>query len=136
MQALQAGNRSPPQNQSMPHSQPFIEVGVSSESPFMSFEGQQLLLKAFSNAPGASVCGYDWNLFSSIMAFQRLGLFAAALLFGLATRCHAMYFHVIEGQQRCFIEEVPEGTLVIGTYANPDFKPWGTPEFSATVRSD
>jgi hypothetical protein len=45
----------------------------------------------------------------------------------------ALFFYVIEGQQRCFIEEVPGETLIRGTYKNPDFFPFGTPEFNGVV---
>ena len=30
----------------------------------------------------------------------------------------------------CFIEEMPGQTLLLATYSNPDFKPWGTPGFA------
>lgn len=30
--------------------------------------------------------------------------------------CHGLYFHIAEGERKCFIEEVPEETLVVGHY--------------------
>jgi hypothetical protein len=45
----------------------------------------------------------------------------------------SIYFHVTQGAQRCFLEEMPGQTLFLATYKNPDFKPWGTPEFSDTA---
>lgn len=29
----------------------------------------------------------------------------------------ALYFHIAEGERKCFIEEIPDDTTVIGTYA-------------------
>ncbi len=52
----------------------------------------------------------------------------------LLVRVEAIYFHVVEGQSKCFIEEVPADTLVLGTYKNPDFVEWGKPDFTGTVR--
>lgn len=46
----------------------------------------------------------------------------------------ALYFYVTD-QPRCFIEEVPSETLVVGSYKNPDFIEWGTTgsEFTGVV---
>jgi hypothetical protein len=55
------------------------------------------------------------------------------LLYG-ASVSSALYFHVVEGQQRCFIEEVPGDTLIVGNYKNPDFVPFGTASFTGVVR--
>lgn len=55
-----------------------------------------------------------------------------ALLALLLAAADAIYFHVQQGQPRCFIEELPGQTLVVATYKNPDFKPYGTPGFSGT----
>lgn len=57
---------------------------------------------------------------------------ASLLVFALAG-VDAIYFHVTEGQNKCFIEEVPGETLVMGTYKSPDFIEWGRPEFTGTV---
>lgn len=43
-----------------------------------------------------------------------------ALLVCLLAPINAVYFMVTEGQERCFIEEVPEETLVVGRYKSPD----------------
>jgi hypothetical protein len=55
------------------------------------------------------------------------------LLFALLPlAADALFFNVQQGQQRCFIEEMPGQTLLVATYKNPDFKPFGTPGFSDT----
>jgi len=50
-------------------------------------------------------------------------LLCAALVF-LACTCmlpvHGVYFDLLEGQRRCFIEEVPEDVLVLGKYVSMD----------------
>ena len=56
------------------------------------------------------------------------------VLAAAASCANGLFFYVVEGQQRCFIEEVPADTLVIGKYKNPDFKPYGDPGFTETVR--
>ena len=49
-------------------------------------------------------------------------LLALALLAGLALPAPSagLYFYVTEGQHRCFLEEVPQDTLVVAQYKNPD----------------
>ncbi|XP_003744871.1 transmembrane emp24 domain-containing protein eca [Galendromus occidentalis] len=37
-------------------------------------------------------------------------------VYGLAAVSHGLYFHIAEGERKCFIEEVPEDTLVVGHY--------------------
>jgi hypothetical protein len=61
----------------------------------------------------------------------RIALVAAMAV----STAEAIYFHVVEGQSRCFIEEVPAETLVLATYRNPDFIEFGRPEFTGTVRT-
>ena len=61
---------------------------------------------------------------------------AAALLALLALclpRAGAIYFHVTAGAQRCFLEEMPGQTLFLATYKNPDYRPWGTPDYTDTA---
>lgn len=53
----------------------------------------------------------------------------AALFAAACTPASALYFYVTDGTQRCFIEEVPSDTLIVGTYKNPDFAAFGTPGF-------
>ena len=55
-------------------------------------------------------------------------------IFWLPNLINALYFFVTD-QPRCFIEEVPSETLVVGSYKNPDFIQWGTPnvEFTGVV---
>jgi len=59
-----------------------------------------------------------------------------SLLLGacLAATANALYFFVTEGVQRCFLEEVPGETLIVGHYKNPDFVPFGRADFTGTVR--
>ena len=59
---------------------------------------------------------------------------SALALLAVFSPSSALYFYVSEGTQRCFIEEVPADTLVVGKYENPDFQPFGTPGFADTVR--
>ncbi len=55
---------------------------------------------------------------------------AALALLACARGGSALYFYVTEGAERCFIEEVPAETLIVGTYASPDVVPWGGAGFS------
>jgi hypothetical protein len=57
----------------------------------------------------------------------------AALLAAAASPAQGLYFYITEGTKRCFIEEVPGETLVMGTYKNPDFIPFGQPGFDGIV---
>lgn len=64
----------------------------------------------------------------------RAALIAAAVaLAAVVQPANALYFYVTDGQQRCFIEEVPAETLIVGTYKNPDFVPFGRPDFTGVV---
>ena len=58
----------------------------------------------------------------------------ALLLLGVAGAANALYFYVTEGAPRCFIEDVPPETLLVGTYKNPDLMPYGSPGFTGVVR--
>lgn len=55
-----------------------------------------------------------------------------ALLFSLSAvlnRVDAVYFYVKQGGVRCFVEEVPEDTLVVGHYESLDHQPtWRSSE--------
>lgn len=62
-------------------------------------------------------------------------MYLVVLFLTFIASSQAIYFFVIEGQTRCFIEEVPSETLVLGTYRNPDFVEWGKPDFTGTVSS-
>jgi len=70
-------------------------------------------------------------LISAVM--KSVGALLACVLAAAASSANGLFFYVVEGQQRCFIEEVPADTLVIGKYKNPDFKPYGDPGFTETV---
>jgi hypothetical protein len=47
-------------------------------------------------------------------------LAAALALACCAQMANGLYFYVTEGQHRCFLEDVPSDTLVVGHYKNPD----------------
>jgi hypothetical protein len=59
-------------------------------------------------------------------------LFSLLLLSQLCS-VSSIYFHVHQGAQRCFLEEMPGQTLFLATYKNPDYKPWGTPDFNGNA---
>jgi hypothetical protein len=61
-------------------------------------------------------------------------LFALVLALIVLQQAESIYFHVVEGQSKCFIEEVPSETLVVASYKNPDFVEFGKPDFTGTVR--
>lgn len=44
-------------------------------------------------------------------------------LYCLVAVCHGLYFHIDEGERKCFIEEVPEETLIVGNYKCQLFDP-------------
>jgi hypothetical protein len=61
-------------------------------------------------------------------------LAATLLLAALTARAaDALYFYLAEGEARCFIEEVPPETLIVGNYKNPDFVPFGSTGFTGSV---
>jgi p24 family protein alpha len=55
---------------------------------------------------------------------------ALVLLASMLSPVSALYIYITDGQQKCFIEEVPAETLIVGTYKNPDFVPFGRPDFT------
>jgi p24 family protein alpha len=38
------------------------------------------------------------------------------LLISLISVCQGLYFHIAETERKCFIEEIPDETTVIGKY--------------------
>ena len=60
----------------------------------------------------------------------RLALVLLALHAWLAD---GLYFYVTEGQNRCFLQEVPQDTLVVIVYENPDLIPPSGPNQPAQV---
>jgi hypothetical protein len=82
---------------------------------------------------------------------------AAISLLLCAAGAHALYFYVVEGQvcsvedsvfvyqyyscvfvmllaqTRCFLEDIPDDVMVVGTYKNPDVVPFGSPSFTGVV---
>ncbi len=57
---------------------------------------------------------------------------SSLLLLGCILGVRGLFFNVVQGSSRCFIEEMPGQTLLVATYKNTDFKPFGTPGFSDT----
>ena len=39
------------------------------------------------------------------------------------TEVHSLYFHIQEGERKCFIEEIPDDTLIVGNYKCQLFDP-------------
>ena len=66
----------------------------------------------------------------SLPALRASAVFS--LLFAFAPPTRALFFTVQQGSQRCFIEEMPGQTLLVATYKNPDFKPFGDSGFTDT----
>lgn len=57
-------------------------------------------------------CSGQWNKEMNI-----LFLFVATLFTTVAVGPSAgLYFHIRETEEKCFIEEVPDETMVVGTY--------------------
>lgn len=45
------------------------------------------------------------------------------LLFGLINLSQSLYFHISETERKCFIEEIPDETMVVGKYKCQLFDP-------------
>lgn len=45
---------------------------------------------------------------------QMIEFFRIILIFILFSGSFALYFHIAETERKCFIEEVPDDTLVVG----------------------
>lgn len=39
------------------------------------------------------------------------------LVLGLIVNCSGLYFHIAETERKCFIEEIPDETTVIGKFS-------------------
>ena len=75
------------------------------------------------------------NSSGCILEFKMSVLSSLVIIFiSFISLTEALYFYVTD-QPRCFIEEVPSETLVVGSYKNPDFIEWGTTgaEFTGVV---
>ncbi|OAX83332.1 hypothetical protein ACJ72_02311 [Emergomyces africanus] len=48
--------------------------------------------------------------------------FAIVTILTLSTPVHSVYFYIQPRQQKCFFEELPHGTLVVGTYKAEVYK--------------
>jgi hypothetical protein len=57
----------------------------------------------------------------------------ALLLLAAVAPASGLYFYLKEGESRCFLEELPPDTAVVGKYSNPDFVAWGSPGFTGSV---
>ena len=42
------------------------------------------------------------------------------ILICFLTLCHALYFHMGETEKKCFIEEIPDETMITGLSNNSD----------------
>ena len=62
---------------------------------------------------------------------RRLLPVVALALLGHAS---ALFFYVTEGQEKCFLEAVPEDTSLAIKYENKDYVPWGHPDWKGVVR--
>jgi len=62
------------------------------------------------------------------MKFQLISI----VVFVLLGFCHGIYFVLEEGQNRCFLEEVPKDTLVLGKYRTEEWTAVGVPSPTAT----
>ena len=51
------------------------------------------------------------------MAFKLIPIIALTCLLQTCL-VHSLYFHIKETERKCFIEEVPDETLVVGELAN------------------
>ncbi|XP_027722880.1 transmembrane emp24 domain-containing protein 9 [Vombatus ursinus] len=82
-------------------------VGRDQGSLWAQLKGR-LLQRVFLDAHRIGVRG------GSRRALARL--FPLLFLLGLAARGSALYFHIGETEKKCFIEEIPDETMVIGNY--------------------
>lgn len=53
---------------------------------------------------------------------------ALALLCCFAARGNALYFHIGETEKKCFIEEIPDETMVIGMGGGAGWPVWSVPQ--------
>ncbi|PGH07847.1 hypothetical protein GX51_01557 [Blastomyces parvus] len=49
--------------------------------------------------------------------------FVIVTILTLSTPVHSLYFYIQRGHQKCFFEDMPQGTLVVGSYKTEVFKP-------------
>ena len=57
-------------------------------------------------------------------------LLAFALAASSSPLASALYFYLEGTAERCFLEEVPAETLIVGNYKSPDVVPWGSPAWA------
>lgn len=53
-----------------------------------------------------------------VAARMQLTLYTVLLLNFLNSFVSALYFHIGETEKKCFIEEIPDETMIIGMYQN------------------
>jgi hypothetical protein len=56
------------------------------------------------------------SFFKDINMGNQSILFLVFILIQIVLNTHALYFHIRETERKCFIEEIPDQTLVIGKY--------------------
>ena len=61
-------------------------------------------------------------------------IISAVLLSLLCAPTRALYFYLEPSEPRCFLEELPPDTTVVGKYKNPDYVAFGSPGFNGMVR--
>merc|ERR1719266_1156964 len=49
--------------------------------------------------------------------------------------CHALYFYLEKGVQKCFLEDVPQETLVVASYESLDFAKLGNVKISSVIKN-
>ena len=57
-----------------------------------------------------------WLVFQSPDKMLKIGFFAALVLMAFFPFSNALYFHIAETERKCFIEEIPDETMVVGKY--------------------
>lgn len=60
-------------------------------------------------------------------------IIALLLLVGTCNTVFGLYFHIAETERKCFIEEVPDETTVIGTYGKLHTYDTGQHNFSISL---
>lgn len=50
-------------------------------------------------------------------------IYSVIASFVLLASCDALFFHINEGEQKCFLEEVPDDTMIVGIYKVEMFDP-------------
>lgn len=51
----------------------------------------------------------------------------------LGSTANSLFFYITESRQRCFLQDIPEQTLVVGNYKIPTLKTFDAPDFDGIV---